>query len=264
MNRFLRLIVWIFAAGSTVLTAALIGSLPAGAQQSASNQKPATATSLGILAYAQLSDGSLGRLNLRTGAFTRFGSTSVPLVGLGKVAGTLFTDTAGSGTLYTVNPKNGTLTAVGSANISFQLFGSTPNGLFALDSAMNLYSINPASGAATLLGPTGLSLPDHNGLSSGSGTLYYTRQSGTSAPTVYTLNLSTGAATLVGRTPAVFGPMVVNGKIYAESWIPCTANPSGICAQSIYSFNPTTRTSAWVSDVSTPMQTINDGLAPVR
>jgi hypothetical protein len=261
VNRFLRSIVWIFVVGSTALTTSLIGSWPAGAQQSATNQTPAAAASQGILAYAKLSDGSLGRLDLGTGAFTQFGS-AVQLVGLGEVAGTLFADTAGSGTLYTVNRTNGTLTAVGSATIGFQVFGSTTNGLFALDNGMNLYSVDPASGAATLIGPTGLNPPDHNGLSSGSGTLYYTQQFGTSTPTVYTLNLSTGAATLVGSIPAVFGPVVIGGTLYAESWVPCTANPPGICAQSIYSFDPATGTSALVSNVSTPMQEISDGLAP--
>jgi hypothetical protein len=262
VNRFLRLIVWISVVGSTALTTSLIGSWPAGAHQSATNQAPAAAESQDILAYAQLSDGSLGRLDLGTGTFTQFGSASVQLVGLGEVAGTLFTDTTGSGTLYTVNRTNGTLTAVGSANIGFQVFGSTANGLFALDNGMNLYSVDPASGAATLIGPTGLNPPDHNGLSSGSGTLYYTQQFGTSTPTVYTLNLSTGTATLVGSMPAVFGPVVIGGALYAESWVPCSANPSGICAQSIYSFDPATGTSALVSNVSTPMQEISDGLAP--
>ena len=262
MNRFLRLIVWIFVVGTTTLTTSLIGSWPAGAHQSATNQAPAAAASQGILAYAQLSDDSLGRLDLGTGAFTQFGSAGVQLVGLGEVAGTLYADTTASGTLYTVNRANGTLTAVGSANIGFQVFGSTTNGLFALDGGMNLYSVDPASGAATLIGPTGLNPPDHNGLSSGSGTLYYTQQFGTSTPTVYTLNLSTGAATLAGSMPAVFGPVVIGGTLYAESWVPCTANPSGICAQSIYSFDPATGTSALVSDVSTPMQEISDGLAP--
>ena len=223
-------------------------------------------TSQGILAYAKLSDGSLGILNLGTGTFTQFPNSGVQLVGLGEFAGTLFADTfTNGGTLYRVNPQNGTLTAVGSANINFALFGSTTNGLFGLDYSNNLYSINPATGAATLLGPTGLTPPAHGGLSSGSSTLYLFQAFGTT-PTpasVYTLNTTTGAATLIGNSPGVFGPMVIGGTLYAESWISCTTNPSGICAQSIYSFDPTTGNSTFVSKVNTPLQAISDGLAPV-
>lgn len=215
-----------------------------------------------ILAYAKLSDGSLGIFNLSTGTFSPFPS-GPSLVGLGEIGSTLYADTVNSGTLYTVNPQDGTLTVVGSANINFQAFGSTTNGLFALDYGMNLYSIDPATGAAHLLGSTGLNNPDHNGLSSGSSTLYYTDQFGTATPTVHTLNTTTGAATRIGNTPGVFGPIVIGGMLYVESWIPCTANPSGICAQSIYSFDPTTGNSAFVSNVSTASQTITDGLAPV-
>ena len=134
--------------------------------------------------------------------------------------------------------------------------------MFAIDYGMTLYSIDPATGAATPIGPTGLTLPDHDGLSSGSSTLYTIQQSGTSTPIVYTLDTSTGAAAPIGTTPGVFGPVVINNKLYAESWTPCTINPSGICAQSIYAFYPATGNSVSVSNVSTPLQAPSDGLVP--
>ena len=126
---------------------------------------------------------------------------------------------------------------------------------------MALYSINPATGAATPIGPTGLAAPDHNGLSSGSSTLYTIQQFGTSRPVVYTLDTSTGAATRIATTSGVFGPVVVKGKLYNESWTRCTINPSGICAHSMYSFNPATGKTVFVSNVRTPLQVISDGLA---
>lgn len=259
MNRGLRSA---FVTISALIMAQAFNGAPASAQEPTSARPPTVPTSQGSLTYAQLSGGALGLLDLRSGAFTQFGNTSVQLVGVGMLAGWLYSDTT-SGTLYRLGPRTGKLTKVGSAGIGFQEFGSTTSGLFAIDNGMTLYSIDPTTGTARPIGPTGLTLPDHNGLSSGSSTLYYIQQFGTSTPTVYTLDASTGAATPIGTTPGVFGPVVIKGKLYAESWVRCMTNPSGICAHSIDAFDPTTGNTVTVSSVRTPLQAASDGLAPV-
>jgi hypothetical protein len=103
---------------------------------------------------------------------------------------------------------------------------------------MNLYSINPTTGAVTLIGPTGLSpAAIVEGMSTGSGTLYFTRNS-----SLYTLNTITGAATLVGTSSSgLFGPTVIEGgTIYAGA-----AGPSAV-----YTLSAIDGSGTFVADVS--------------
>lgn len=229
---------------SAVLLGAPKSSHAAGAQ-----------TTKGRLAYVELSGGEFGIMDLATGGFSSLGNNG-GLTCLMETGGTLYGESGA--TLYQVNPKDGSLTSVGSGSTSFVDCGSTTTGLFALDYGMNLYSIDPTSGASTFIGSTGLSLPDHNGMSTGASALYYILQVGTSSPILYTLDTSGGGATPVGSTPAVFGPAFINGTLYAESWTTsCTDNPSGVCAQSIYTINPTT--GIFAPNVTTPLHAISDG-----
>ncbi len=92
--------------------------------------------------------------------------------------------------------------------ITYEDFGSTTSGLYAIDSSFNLYSINPANGAATLIGPTGFSFVNgFLGESANSGTLY-----AANSPDLYTLSTSNGTATLVGGTGgAELGALLLEG-----------------------------------------------------
>ena len=215
------------------------------------------------LAYANLSGTVFGIQDLTNGTFTQLGSNS-GLVGLGEVGGTLYG--ALGDTLYTVDPANGDLTTVGSGSATFEEFGSTTGGLFGLDYSMNLYSIDPTTGASTLIGPTGLSLPFHNGLSAGSSTLYFAEEANqnTGPAALYSLNTLTGAATLIGSnstTSAVFGPVFVDGVLYAAS---CGNEPAcgfAPTSESIYTLDTTTGAAAFVA--ASTATNIPDGMAPV-
>jgi hypothetical protein len=115
-----------------------------------------------------------------------------------------------AGNLYNINPANGSLSLVGSSAVDYELFGSTPSGLFALGTDDNLYSINRTSGAATLVGATGLTLSGTwFGMSTGSSSLYFS-----DGPDLYSLNTSTGLGTLVGNMGgAQLGAMVQEGGL---------------------------------------------------
>ena len=168
-------------------------------------------------AYMALDNSGFGTIDLDTGVFTSLGNFGQTLAGLGEENGILFGAASGQsagifGFLYTINPTNGNLSAVGASGISYDVFGSTTSGLYAVDyDSLNLFSINPATGAATLIGPTGLSLGSWRAISSGGSVLYYA--DGTN---FYTLNPSTGAATLVGKMGgAQLGAMVIeHGILY--------------------------------------------------
>jgi hypothetical protein len=173
----------------------------------------------------------------------------------------------GGGTLYKVNPANGTLTTVGSGGANFQAFGSTTSGLFGLDNSMNLYSVDPTTGAASFIGSTGIARPFHDGLSAGGSTLYFTAEPNqfTGPSILYSLDTISGASTLIGSvssTSAIFGPVIVNGKVYAASCgtgdDSCGFNPS---AESIYTLNPATGGPTFVA-VSAATR-IPDGMAPI-
>lgn len=195
-------------------------------------------------AYAEVSEGSLwGTVDLTTGTFTQLG-TNAGLIGLGEVGGTIYgvgvMGGHGTGTLYRVNPLDGSLTTVGTGAASFDMIGSTATGLYGIDYSMNLYSIDPTTGADTLIGSTGLSLPDHNGLSTGANGLYVFAQYGAAAPNMYSINLLTGGATLAGSSAAVFGPVYENGHLYAETPTPFQIN----------TVDPATAVNTFVSNVA--------------
>jgi hypothetical protein len=137
-----------------------------------------------------------GSIDLNTGVFTITGSESTQLSGLGVSGGMLFGGGYAGNTLFSINTSTGALTSVGTGSITYNDFGSTLSGLYAIGSDGDLYSINAANGASTLIGSPGLSINSiTTGLSTNSSTLYYSV-----GGELYTLNTTTGAATPVGAT----------------------------------------------------------------
>ena len=136
---------------------------------------------------------------------------------MAEVGGTLYGASEGTndnGQLYTINPTNGTLTRVGTTGISYDDFGSTPTGLYAVDSFGTLYSINAANGAATSIGPVGITLQGYRSLSTNAGSLYFA-----DGGSLYTLNTSTGAATLIGFSGVSLTALLQeNGTLYGASY----------------------------------------------
>ena len=175
------------------------------------------------LAFMTTGSGDFGTINLNTGVFSVLSNSGQILAGLGVFNGALFATNyhMPTGTLYRVNPANGSLTKIGDSSISYNDFGSTLNGLFAVDQAANLYSVNPSTGAVTLLGPTGVSLQfGFSGLSTNSSTLYLT-----DGVQFYRVNTTTGQATLIGGTGGLsIGALVLTGGIlYGGVDLPATA-----------------------------------------
>jgi hypothetical protein len=190
-----------------------------------------------------------GTVDLTTGTFSQTGNTGALLSGLGVgPGGLLYGGLDASGTLYQVNPANGNLTTVGTSSVAYNDFGSTTDGVYALDTTLNLYSVNTTTGATTLIGPTGLIVSTTIGLSTGSETLYFT--DGPNA-ILYSINTSTGAATEIGSTGIrEIGALVYeNGTLYAGS-----NNPSA----ALYALNPATGAATFVGNASGPFW----GLAP--
>jgi hypothetical protein len=171
-------------------------------------------------AYMAERGGDFGTIDLNSGAFSLLGNSGVTLTGMADHNGTLFGGSYLGGNLYTINPANGTVALVGSSAVSYELFGSTPSGLFALGSDDNLYSINGSTGAATLVGASGLSLSGSwFGFSTGSSSLYFS-----DGPNLYTLNTSTGAGTLVGNMggPQLGAMLLEGGILYGGADSPVT------------------------------------------
>jgi hypothetical protein len=166
-----------------------------------------------------------GTIDLNTGVFSQLGPTAIggtfqePLSGMAEANGTLYGAAEGTndnGQLYTINPANGTLTRVGATLLSIDDFGSTPTGLFVVDSLGTLYSINPATGAATLIGSTGLVLGGSRALSTNASSLYFA-----DGGSLYTLNTSTGAATLIGPSGVSLTALLQeNGTLYGGELVP--------------------------------------------
>jgi hypothetical protein len=160
------------------------------------------------IAYEISSGRDFGTVDLNTGSYTAIGTTpNNPVLGLAEFNGKLYTvGYAGGAALYRVNTATANFTPVGTglaSGASFDLFGATNSGLYAIGSASYngslttlLYSINPATGSATIIGPT---LPvaaaaGVESLSNGSNTLYLTIGS-----LLYVLDTTTGGYTLVGN-----------------------------------------------------------------
>jgi hypothetical protein len=136
------------------------------------------------IAYMGDNGGNFGTIDLNTGVFSLLGKTAIgglpqftePLSGMAEANGTLYGASEGTndnGQLYTINPTNGALTRVGTTGISYDDFGSTTTGFYAVDSFGALYSTNRANGAATLIGSTGLTLNAFRGISTNASSLYF-------------------------------------------------------------------------------------------
>ena len=198
------------------------------------------------IAYIATGADQFGTIDLNTGVFTQLGNMGQLLSGLGVAGGKLYGGVNEGDTLYEVNPATGTLTAVGTGSVTYADFGSTTSGLYAVNclascgvsGIRSLYSINPATGAATLIGSTGVGQDTTAiGLSSGSGTLYFTSDSD-----LYSLNTTTGAATLIGNTGvSAFGALVFeDGVLYGGSY------PS----DEVYTLNTSTGAATLVTSTS--------------
>jgi hypothetical protein len=166
------------------------------------------------MAYMGTNAGEFGTLDLDTGVFTILGNSAQTLAGMAVSNGKLYASSYHSGgKLFTVNPANGSTTRVGSqATVTYDDFGSTKSGLYALGTDVKLYSINSQTGAATLIGPTGLTFGSWRSLSTNSDALYFSN-----GPSLYVLNTSTGTPTLIGNMggPQVGAMVEEGGKLYA-------------------------------------------------
>jgi hypothetical protein len=163
------------------------------------------------IAYETTGSGTFGTIDLNTGTFTQLGTNTTLLAGLGVFGGNLYGQLYDGSTsqLYQVNTANGALTAVGTSppNISIVAEGSTLSGLYALGTNLNLYSVDSGTGAMTLIGSTAAAgAGGYYGLSTNSGTLYYTDGS-----SLYTLNTSNATPTLIGSTGEEIGALVLEG-----------------------------------------------------
>ena len=203
-------------AGLTLFNIALLASPESG--QAVEAVSPSTSGD--NIAYMTIYAGAdFGTIDLATGAFTRLGNSGLTLAGLGVVNSTLYATNIHTlpGNLYTVNPANGSLTLVGSSAISYDMFGSNTQGLYAIGDDANLYSINAATGAATLIGPIGVGFGSWRNLSCNASSLYLAN-----GPNLYTLNTTTGAATLVGNMggPQMGAILLEGGILYAGEETP--------------------------------------------
>jgi hypothetical protein len=175
-----------------------------------------------VIVYAGAYFEQYGTLDLTTGVFTQLGSPG-DQSGFGEAGGKLYAGDIEGGT-SSVNPANGADTLIGTGSSTYDTFGSTTTGLYAVSfpstgSPFLTYSVNPGNGAATLLGSTGQTWTGSGtaGLSAGSNTLYWTWTSGGERSTLYSLNTTTGLATAIGETGTIIGALVyVNGTLYGE------------------------------------------------
>ena len=99
-------------------------------------------------AYMSDRSGVFGSLDLNTGLFTSIGNMRVTMTGMALDSGTLYGGQYPTGNLCTINPTTGSVTLVGSSSESYELFGATSAGLFALGAGLGLYPINAATGSA--------------------------------------------------------------------------------------------------------------------
>jgi hypothetical protein len=203
-------------AGLTLFNIALLAPPESGQAVEAISPR----TSGDNIAYMTVySSADFGTIDLATGAFTPLGNSGQTLAGLGVVNSTLYAPSyhTNPGNLYTVNPANGDLTLVGSSAISYDMFGSNTQGLYAIGTDANLYSINSTTGAATLIGPIGVSFGSWRNLSCNASVLYLAN-----GANLYTLNTTTGAATLIGNMggPQVGAMLLEGGILYAGEETP--------------------------------------------
>ena len=209
-----------------------------------------------------------GTIDLNTGVFSQLGPTAIggnpifseQLSGMAERNGTLYGASAGindNGQLYTINPTNGTLTRVGATGLSIDDFGSTPNGLFVVDSFGTLYSINAATGAATSIGSLGIPFFGFQALSTNANALYFA-----DGNNLYTLNTSTGAATLVGPLGGTFPGETQLTALLQENGPLYGASPQFFPSLSVNTVNPTTGAATIGPDITGAGVTFVTGLAP--
>ena len=206
--------------------------------------------------YEVTSSDQVGTIDLTTGQFSEVGNMGVQLSGLGVgPGGALYGGVEGGNTLYQVNPVTGSVSPVGSGSFNYLNFGSTTNGLYALDTSDNLYSINPTNGQSTLIGSTGLSGPV-GGLSTNSGTLYYE----TSNDFLYSLNLTTGSPTLIGSSgfPNIGN---IGGMVFENDTL--YGGYNHIVAYKVVTIDPTTGSATVTTNESGNFTGSFDGLAPL-
>jgi hypothetical protein len=204
------------------------------------------------LAYVFTKSDQFGVIDLNTGAFTQFTSTTVQPAGMGVANGSLYIAGYGTSALYMVNPATGSLAFVAYSSITFYELGSTLSGLYAVDNG-NLYSINPATAAATLIGSTGLTSNATTGMSTNANSLFYTVNGN-----LYLLNTVTAQATLIGPTGVngIASMAYEDGLLYAA-----VTQPSS----QIYTLNTSTGAGTLVSKPSgTPSPGNLWGMAPAN
>ena len=208
------------------------------------------------------SNGAFGTLDLATGVLTQTGNTGITPAGLAEIGSTLYTASVSTG-LYTVNTLTGNLTQISNLGLNgsdYNVLGSTPTGLYALDDSFNLYSINPTTGAATLLGPTGVATGLASGsigfsLSTGSSTLYFEDDFD-----LYSLNTTTGKGTLIGQSGAPgigFNSLVSeNGTLYGVE------SSNTLPYNTLYEINTSTGVGTSGSTLNPDVSVAPRGLAP--
>lgn len=204
------------------------------------------------LAYVFTKSDQFGVIDLNTGAFTQFASTTIQPAGMGAANGSLYIAGYNTSALYMVNPANGSLTFVAYSSITFYDLGSTLSGLYAIDNG-KLYSINPTTAAATLIGSTGLPVSATTGMSTNSSAIYYTVNGN-----LYLLNTVTAQATLIGPTGVngIASMAYEDGLLYAA-----VTQPSS----QIYTLNTSTGAGTLVSTPSgTPSPGNLWGMAPAN
>jgi hypothetical protein len=154
--------------------------------------------------YVEGSGHEFGSLDLSTGDFTYFGTTTPLLLGLGMSPnGTLYgLDDQSNAHLYRVDPTSGITTdlgAVGHAAIAGTV--GSDGKIYAIDDSSGstglLYTIAPSTMNVTTIGDTGLA---SSGLLTfdNIGNLYTTQANPNLSDDLYSLNTTTGAATLMG------------------------------------------------------------------
>jgi hypothetical protein len=217
------------------------------------------------LAYSLNVGGGFGTVDLNTGTHGSVNFQNCPIngvgcyVGLGVSNGVLYTaaDTTAGVNLYSVSPTGAGGTQVASyAGADLAALGSTTNGiLYTVGMNGNLYSINTSTFVSSLIGSTGLSI-GAGGLSTGSGTLYFT-----DAGDLYTLNTATGAAMLVGAMGSTSGVDDVGAMLF-EGGILFGADATGDSdSGQIFTIN-TTSGLATISSASDAAMRPGNGLAP--
>lgn len=211
------------------------------------------------MAWDTTGQNQFGTLDLNTGNFSVLTTFPFLAAGLGLDGGVIYTAVSGGLGLYSINLNDGSLNFIGNSSISYNAFGSTSTGLYMLDTTGSLWNISPSTGAATRIGSTLIDVIADAplGLSAGATNLYVAMGTPPGSPLgmdIYSVNTATAASTRIGTTQTTeYGALVdVNGSIYGTSIVN---------SLQIYSFNPTTGISTFVTDYNSGDYSY--GLAPI-